>query len=84
MRRHGISTASTAVLCGTLFLAACGPGGADGADGPTPARIADADLVVRTHRGGTEDTVAVYRGSARDLLGGRPAVTFSTSEFLAG
>ncbi|MEU1462396.1 VCBS repeat-containing protein [Streptomyces sp. NPDC005727] len=42
-----------------------------------------ADLVVRTHRGGTKDTVAVYRGSAKDLLGGEPAVTFSSSEFLA-
>ncbi|WP_250400904.1 FG-GAP repeat domain-containing protein [Streptomyces cellostaticus] len=43
-----------------------------------------ADLVVRTHRGGTRDTVAVYRGSAEDLLGRRPAMTFSSSEFLSG
>ncbi|MFG2263073.1 FG-GAP repeat domain-containing protein [Streptomyces sp. NPDC048720] len=42
-----------------------------------------ADLVVRTQLGGTKDTVAVYRGSAKHLLDGRPAVTFSTSAFLA-
>ncbi|MGW5433699.1 FG-GAP repeat domain-containing protein [Streptomyces sp. NPDC004059] len=42
-----------------------------------------ADLVVRTHRGETKDTVAVYRGTSQDLLAARPATTFSTSEFLA-
>ncbi|MGV9275640.1 FG-GAP repeat domain-containing protein [Streptomyces griseosporeus] len=40
------------------------------------------DLVVRTYRGETRDTVAVYAGAAAGLLGPRPAVTFSSSEFL--
>ncbi|MFE5217200.1 MULTISPECIES: FG-GAP repeat domain-containing protein [unclassified Streptomyces] len=42
-----------------------------------------ADLAVRTYRNETKDTVAVYRGSAKGLLEARPAVRFSTSEFLA-
>jgi hypothetical protein len=42
-----------------------------------------ADLVVRTHRGETKDTVAVYRGTAQGLQAARPTTTFSTSEFLA-
>ncbi|MFJ9815777.1 FG-GAP repeat domain-containing protein [Streptomyces sp. NPDC101151] len=42
-----------------------------------------ADLAVRTYRGETKDTVAVYRGTKRGLLEARPAVTFSSSEFLA-
>ncbi|MGW3144027.1 FG-GAP repeat domain-containing protein [Streptomyces sp. NPDC001177] len=41
-----------------------------------------ADLVVRTYRGETEDTVAVYRGVEKGLVAAKPAVTFSTSEFL--
>lgn len=40
------------------------------------------DLVVRTYRGETKDTVAVYAGASAGLLAPRPAVTFSTSEFL--
>ncbi|GAA3799765.1 VCBS repeat-containing protein [Streptomyces coacervatus] len=42
-----------------------------------------ADLAVRTYRGETKDTVAVYRGAKKGLLAKEPAVTFSTSEFLA-
>ncbi|GHI06136.1 histidine kinase [Streptomyces cellostaticus] len=42
-----------------------------------------ADLVVRTYRGETQDSVAVYRGTAKGLLEARPALTFSSSEFLA-
>ncbi|OXY97661.1 FG-GAP repeat domain-containing protein [Streptomyces diastatochromogenes] len=42
-----------------------------------------ADLVVRTYRGETRDTVAVYRGTKRGLLEAKPAVTFSSSAFLA-
>ncbi|MEU0004159.1 VCBS repeat-containing protein [Streptomyces sp. NPDC006314] len=41
-----------------------------------------ADLVVRTYRGETQDTVAVYEGTAKGLLVTKPAVAFSTSEFL--
>ncbi|MFF4347389.1 FG-GAP repeat domain-containing protein [Streptomyces sp. NPDC001530] len=41
-----------------------------------------ADLVVRTYRGETKDTVAVYPGAAKGLVAAEPTVTFSTSEFL--
>lgn len=41
-----------------------------------------ADLVVRTYRGETKDTVAVYPGTAKGLVAVEPTVTFSTSEFL--
>lgn len=41
-----------------------------------------ADLVVRTYRDETRDTVAVYPGARQGLLAARPAVTFSTREFL--
>ncbi|GGJ16691.1 hypothetical protein GCM10010121_029250 [Streptomyces brasiliensis] len=41
-----------------------------------------ADLAVRTYRGETKDTVAVYRGTKKGLVERAPAVTFSTSEFL--
>ncbi|WP_155058558.1 FG-GAP repeat domain-containing protein [Streptomyces blattellae] len=41
-----------------------------------------ADLAVRTYRGETKDTVAVYPGREDGLLASRPAVTFSTSAFL--
>ncbi|MFE5397492.1 FG-GAP repeat domain-containing protein [Streptomyces sp. NPDC056568] len=40
-----------------------------------------ADLVVRTYRGDTQDTVAVYRGAEKGLVAAE-AVTFSTSAFL--
>ncbi len=42
-----------------------------------------ADLVLRTHRGETEDTVTVLPGTRKGLVAARPAVRFSTSEFLA-
>ncbi|MET8826410.1 VCBS repeat-containing protein [Streptomyces sp. NPDC004610] len=43
-----------------------------------------ADLVVRTYRGETWDSVAVHPGGARGgpLVADTPAVTFSTAEFL--
>jgi hypothetical protein len=42
-----------------------------------------ADLAVRTYRGETKDTVAVYPGMRKGLLAPEPSVTFSSSEFLA-
>lgn len=42
-----------------------------------------ADLAVRTYRGETKDTVAVYPGSRKGLVAAEPSVTFSSSEFLA-
>ncbi|WP_447038379.1 FG-GAP repeat domain-containing protein [Streptomyces sp. DSM 118878] len=43
-----------------------------------------ADLVLRTYRGDSEDTVGVYPGGARDgLVARKPSLTFSTAEFLA-
>ncbi|WP_210585148.1 VCBS repeat-containing protein [Streptomyces sp. GESEQ-35] len=41
-----------------------------------------ADLAVRTYRGETKDTVAVYPGEKSGLIAAEPAVTFSTSAFL--
>ncbi|MFE1202912.1 FG-GAP repeat domain-containing protein [Streptomyces sp. NPDC058762] len=41
-----------------------------------------ADLVLRTYRGDTEDTVEVHRGTAKDVVTAKPAVAFSTSQFL--
>jgi len=41
------------------------------------------DLVVRTHRGETEDTVALYPGAKSGLLARTPVLSFSTSGFLA-
>ena len=43
-----------------------------------------ADLAVRTYRGETQDTVAVYAGVKKGLVADKPTVTFSTSEFLVG
>ncbi|WP_369234420.1 FG-GAP repeat domain-containing protein [Streptomyces sp. R21] len=43
-----------------------------------------ADLAVRTYRGETRDTVAVYPGAAKGLVAPKPSVTFSSAEFLAG
>ncbi|MFJ9589494.1 FG-GAP repeat domain-containing protein [Streptomyces acidicola] len=43
-----------------------------------------ADLAVRTYRGETKDTVAVYPGRKNGLVATKPQVTFSTAEFLAG
>ncbi|WP_430727278.1 FG-GAP repeat domain-containing protein [Streptomyces beigongshangae] len=42
-----------------------------------------ADLVVRSHRGDTEDTVAVHPGAKKGLVAREPALTFSTSAFLS-
>lgn len=41
-----------------------------------------ADLAVRTYRGETKDTVAVYRGAKKGLVAAEPSVTFSSSAFL--
>lgn len=41
-----------------------------------------ADLALRTYRGETRDTITVYRGARSGLVEPRPAVTFSSSEFL--
>ncbi|MER5178794.1 VCBS repeat-containing protein [Streptomyces sp. NPDC002896] len=41
-----------------------------------------ADLVVRTYRGETEDTVTVFSGRKSGLVAAEPDVTFSTAEFL--
>lgn len=41
-----------------------------------------ADLAVRTYRGETKDTIAVYPGVKKGLVAAKPSVTFSSSEFL--
>ncbi|GGZ90243.1 FG-GAP repeat domain-containing protein [Streptomyces bluensis] len=41
-----------------------------------------ADLAVRTYRGETKDTVAVYPGREEGVVAAEPQVTFSTAEFL--
>jgi hypothetical protein len=58
---------------GTTRVVAAGDFDGDGRD----------DLVVRTHRGETEDTVALYPGAKSGLLARTPVLTFSTSGFLA-
>ncbi|WP_460111328.1 FG-GAP repeat domain-containing protein [Streptomyces sp. YKOK-J1] len=69
LRRRGISTATTAALCGTLLLTACGPDGADGGAGPTPARIADAPAEIPVPRGGGSDVPDDFNGDGhRDLV----------------
>jgi hypothetical protein len=42
-----------------------------------------ADLAVRTYRGETKDTVAVFPGAKKGLVAAEPSVTFSTSVFLS-
>ncbi|MGY6024259.1 FG-GAP repeat domain-containing protein [Streptomyces spinosirectus] len=42
------------------------------------------DLAVRTYRGETKDTVAVYPGVKKRLVAAEPSVTFSSSAFLTG
>ncbi|MFD2688784.1 VCBS repeat-containing protein [Streptomyces phyllanthi] len=41
-----------------------------------------ADLAVRTYRGETKDTVALYPGRKEGLVAAKPRLTFSTAEFL--
>lgn len=41
-----------------------------------------ADLVVRTSRGDTEDTVAVYPGTKEGVVAAKPVLAFSSAEFL--
>ncbi|MDN3023477.1 VCBS repeat-containing protein [Streptomyces sp. S.PB5] len=41
-----------------------------------------ADIALRTYRGETKDTVAVFPGTKKGLVSADPAVTFSTSVFL--
>lgn len=41
-----------------------------------------ADLVVRTHRGDSQDVVDVYPGRPGDLVAREPRITFSTADFL--
>lgn len=41
-----------------------------------------ADLVLRTYRGETKDTVAVYPGAKAGLVAAEPSVSFSSAEFL--
>jgi hypothetical protein len=76
-RTKGLSAAGPVTVvppaAGTTRVLAAGDFDGDGRD----------DLVVRTHRGETEDTVALYPGERTGLLARAPAVTFSTSEFLA-
>ncbi|MGW2226628.1 FG-GAP repeat domain-containing protein [Streptomyces formicae] len=42
-----------------------------------------ADLVLRTYRGDSADTVGVYPGLKGDLVARKPQLTFSTAEFLS-
>ncbi|MGQ4388564.1 FG-GAP repeat domain-containing protein [Streptomyces sp. SAS_270] len=75
-RTTGLSTASAVTVAppdqGTTRVAAVGDFDGDGR----------ADLVVRTYRGETRDTIAVYPGSKKGLIAAKPSVTFSSAEFL--
>ncbi|MGW1211489.1 FG-GAP repeat domain-containing protein [Streptomyces sp. NPDC002499] len=76
-RTTGLTTAGTVIVQppahGTTRLVTAADFDGDGR----------ADMVVRTYRSETKDTVAVYAGVKGDgLVAGRPTVTFSTSEFL--
>ncbi|MER5291562.1 VCBS repeat-containing protein [Streptomyces pharetrae] len=76
-RTEGLSAAGPVTVTppadGTTRVLAAGDFDGDGRD----------DLAVRTYRGETRDTVAVYPGAEAGLLAREPAVTFSTSEFLS-
>ncbi|MFE7168963.1 FG-GAP repeat domain-containing protein [Streptomyces sp. NPDC057616] len=76
-RTTGLSTAGTVVVApaarGTTRVLAVGDFDGDGR----------ADLAVRTYRGETKDTVAVYPGVKKSLVAAEPSVTFSSAEFLA-
>ncbi|GAA2518588.1 VCBS repeat-containing protein [Streptomyces longisporus] len=76
-RTTGLSTAGTVTVepppRGTTQVLGVGDWDGDGR----------ADLAVRTYRGETKDMVAVYPGRKKGLLTAKPAVAFSTSEFLA-
>ncbi|MGW2529402.1 FG-GAP repeat domain-containing protein [Streptomyces sp. NPDC001595] len=75
-REAGLSATGAVTVAppatGTTRVLAAGDFDGDGRD----------DLAVRTYRGETKDTVAVYPGEKSGLVASEPAVTFSTSEFL--
>ncbi|MER6421454.1 VCBS repeat-containing protein [Streptomyces sp. NPDC001137] len=76
-RTTGLSTAGTVTVepsaRGTTEVLAVGDFDGDGR----------ADLALRTYLGETKDTVTVHPGVKKGLVAAKPAVTFSTSEFLA-
>mgnify|MGYP003945756709 CR=1 FL=1 len=79
-RATGLTTTGTVTVAppahGTTRIVTAGDFDGDGRD----------DLVVRTYRGETRDTVAVYPGASakKGLVARKPTVAFSTEEFLAG
>ncbi|MEU6140120.1 VCBS repeat-containing protein [Streptomyces sp. NPDC047081] len=76
-RTTGLSTSAVVILDpqarGTTRVLSVGDFDGDGR----------ADLAVRTYVGETKDTVAVYPGAKKGLVSDEPAVTFSSSAFLA-
>ncbi|MFJ3667726.1 FG-GAP repeat domain-containing protein [Streptomyces sp. NPDC090106] len=77
-RAKGLSTSGTVTVrpeaVGTSRVVGVGDFDGDGR----------ADLVVRTYRGETRDSVSVYAGTGKGLVDAEPRVTFSTSAFLGG